>query len=73
MGGLKRDNKRNDTAVIMKVAKRLPEVIGLLRQMGLLDCRLWSKVGLEGEKLVNGAAGPFYDIRKAGLPLNDNS
>ncbi|MEK7313850.1 MAG: precorrin-2 C(20)-methyltransferase [Deltaproteobacteria bacterium] len=59
--------KRNDTVVIMKVAKRLPEVIGLLRQMGLLDCAVFGgKVGLEGEKLVNGAAGPFTISEKQG-------
>ncbi|MBI4378522.1 MAG: precorrin-2 C(20)-methyltransferase [Nitrospinae bacterium] len=51
---------KNDTVVIMKVAKRLPEVINLLQEMNLLPHTIFgSHVGLEGERLVSGQDGLF--------------
>ncbi|MEK6589699.1 MAG: precorrin-2 C(20)-methyltransferase, partial [Nitrospinota bacterium] len=51
---------KNDTVVIMKVAKRLPEVINLLQEMNLLPYTIFgSHVGLEGERLVSGRDGLF--------------
>lgn len=51
---------KNDTVVIMKVAKRLPEVIDLLQEMNLLHHTIFgSHVGLEGERLIDGTKEPF--------------
>ncbi|MBE9537178.1 MAG: precorrin-2 C(20)-methyltransferase [Proteobacteria bacterium] len=59
--------EQNDTVVIMKVAKKLPEVLELLEEMGLLkETVLGSRTGLEGEKLVSGAEGPFDVTEKEG-------
>ncbi len=52
---LKKTIKDNDTTVIMKVAKRLPEVITLLQELNLeKNAILGSRVGLAGEKLIKG-------------------
>ncbi len=51
---------KNDTIVIMKAAKRLPLIINLLGEMNLLRYSVFgSHVGMEGEKLINGAKEPF--------------
>ena len=57
----------NDTVVIMKVAKKLPEVLKLLEEMRLLqDTVLGSRVGFENEKLINGATDSFDVTEKEG-------
>ncbi|MCK4847307.1 MAG: precorrin-2 C(20)-methyltransferase [Deltaproteobacteria bacterium] len=57
----------NDTTVIMKVAKKLPEVVGLLADMGLTDSAIFgSRVGQKNEKLVDGRAEPFEFSEKEG-------
>ncbi len=57
----------NDTVVIMKVAKKLPEVINLLRDMDLLRHSVFgSRAGLKGEKLVDGRKGDFALSEKEG-------
>lgn len=57
----------NDAIVIMKVAKKLPQVMDLLEEMGLLkETVLGSRVGFEDEKLVSGAAGSFDVAEKEG-------
>lgn len=56
---------KNDTVVIMKVAKKLPKVIELLQEMNLLNHTVFgSHVGLEGEKLINGMEEPFMVSEK---------
>ncbi len=51
----------------MKVAKKLPDVLELLEEMGLIkDTVLGSRTGLEGEKMINGANGPFDVTEKEG-------
>ncbi|MBI5749633.1 MAG: precorrin-2 C(20)-methyltransferase [Nitrospinae bacterium] len=58
---------KNDTIVIMKAAKRLPIVINLLGEMNLLRYSIFgSHVGMEGEKLINGANEPFTVSEKEG-------
>ncbi len=67
METLRRVIEENDTVVIMKVAKKLPEVLGLLEEMGLLkNTVLGSRVGFENEKLINGEAGSFEVAEKEG-------
>lgn len=67
MEALKRVVEENDTVVIMKVAKKLPEVLDLLEEMGLLkNTVLGSRVGFENEKLINGANGAFEVTEKEG-------
>jgi len=58
---LRRVIEENDTVVVMKVAKRLSEVMDLIREMDLLDRTVFgSSVGLSGERLVDGTRGePF--------------
>lgn len=44
----------NDTVVIMKASRRLPEIITLLGRMNLLRNAVFgSRVGLEGERLID--------------------
>jgi precorrin-2/cobalt-factor-2 C20-methyltransferase len=58
---------KNDTTVIMKVAKRLPQVINLLNEMNLLQYSIFgSHVGMDGERLINGAKEPFIVSEKEG-------
>lgn len=67
MEELKRVIMANDTVVIMKVAKKLREVLDLLEEMGLLKYTvLGSRTGFEDEKLINGAHGPFDVTEKEG-------
>lgn len=67
MGELREVIEQNDTIVIMKVAKKLPDVLALLEEMGLIkDTILGSRTGLEGEKMINGADGPFDVTEKEG-------
>ncbi len=59
--------KKNDTVVVMKVAKKLPKVILLLEEMGILQNAVFgSHVGLEGERLINGKIEPFILSEKEG-------
>lgn len=59
--------KKNDTVVVMKVAKKLPMVIALLEEMGILQNAIFgSHVGLEGERLINGRKEPFTLSEKEG-------
>ena len=58
---------KNDTVVIMKVAKRLQGVIKLLHDMNLLHNTVFgSHVGLKGERLINGMKMPFVVSEKEG-------
>lgn len=58
---------QNDTIVIMKVAKRLPHVINLLKEMNLLQYSIFgSHVGMDGERIINGAKEPFIVSEKEG-------
>lgn len=67
MEALKRVIEENDTVVIMKVAKKLPEVVGLLEEMGLLkNTVLGSRVGFENEKLIDGATEALEVSEKEG-------
>ena len=57
--------KKNDTVVVMKVAKKLPMVISLLEEMGIHPNAIFgSHVGLEGERLINGERSLLYYQRK---------
>ncbi len=59
--------KKNDTIVVMKVAKKLPMVIALLEEMGILHNTIFgSHVGLKGERLINGRKEPFTLSEKEG-------
>lgn len=52
---LKKTIMDNDTIVIMKVAKKLPEIVQLLKDMNLAKNAIFgSRVGMAGEKLVEG-------------------
>lgn len=67
MAELREVIERNDTVVIMKVAKKLPDVIALLEEMELIPHTvLGSHVGLEGEKMINGAEEYFIVSEKEG-------
>ncbi len=51
---------QNDTVVIMKVAKKLREVIALLGDMNLLEDTVFgSRIGMEGEMVIDGKIEPF--------------
>lgn len=55
LNDLKKTILDNDTIVIMKVAKKLPEVVKLLEEMGLAQSAIFgSHVGMPGEKLIKG-------------------
>ncbi len=67
IGDLREIIKKNDTVVIMKVAKRLQEVIELLHEMNLLQNTVFgSRVGQKGERLINGMKMPFVVSEKEG-------
>ena len=52
---LKKTILDNDTIIIMKVAKKLSEIVKLLLEMGLAQNAVFgSHVGMEGEKLIKG-------------------
>jgi precorrin-2/cobalt-factor-2 C20-methyltransferase len=49
---LRQDIESHDVVVLMKIGKRLPMVLQLLRDMGIGDqCALASRIGLPGETL----------------------
>ena len=51
-GPLRQDIESHDVVVLMKVGKRLPMVLQLLREMGISEhCVLASRIGLPGETL----------------------
>lgn len=55
LNDLKKAILDNDTIVIMKVAKKLPEIVNLLREMDLGQNAIFgSHVGMANEKLVKG-------------------
>ncbi len=55
MNDLKKIILNHDTIVLMKVAKKLPELVKLLHRMGLAqDAIFGSHVGMAGEKLIEG-------------------
>ena len=67
IGDLREIITKNDTVVIMKVAKRLQEVIELLHEMNLLQNTVFgSRVGQKGERLINGMEMPFVVSEKEG-------
>ena len=67
IGDLREIITKNDTVVIMKVAKRLQEVIKLLYEMNLLQNTVFgSRVGQKGERLINGMEMPFVVSEKEG-------
>ncbi len=67
IGDLREIITKNDTVVIMKVAKRLQGVIKLLHEMNLLQYSVFgSRVGLKGERLINGMKMPFVVSEKEG-------
>jgi len=52
---LKKTILDHDTIVLMKVAKKLPEIVKLLQEMGIgQDAIFGSHVGMAGEKLIKG-------------------
>src|SRR3989304_5221475 len=56
---------KNDTVIVMKVAKKLPMVIALLEEMGILQNAIFgSHVGLEGERLIMVERSLLYYQRK---------
>jgi precorrin-2/cobalt-factor-2 C20-methyltransferase len=53
-GALIRDIESHDVVVLMKIGKRLPMVLAVLRQLGLgRHCALVSRLGLPGEVLCD--------------------
>lgn len=52
MGSLRQDIESHDVVVLMKIGKRLPSVLQVLRGMGISShCALASRIGLPGETL----------------------
>ena len=67
LNDLKKTILDHDTIVIMKVAKKLPEVVRLLQKMDIAqDAIFGSHVGMEGEKLVKGFANSTSLSEKEG-------
>ncbi len=53
-GALRRDIETHDVVVLMKIGRRLPMVLQLLREMGISEhCVLASRIGLPGETLCD--------------------
>jgi precorrin-2/cobalt-factor-2 C20-methyltransferase len=51
---LRRDVESHDVVVLMKIGKRLPMVLQVLREMGIREhCALASRIGLPGETLCD--------------------
>ena len=51
---LRRDIETHDVVVLMKIGKRLPMVLEILRQMGISEhCALAARIGLPGETLCD--------------------
>ncbi|WP_217995193.1 SAM-dependent methyltransferase [Methylogaea oryzae] len=62
MDALRRDIDSHDIVVLMKVAQRLPAVLGLLNNLGIAgNCALASRIGLPGEILCADLAGADID------------
>ncbi len=54
MGSLRQDIECHDVVVLMKIGKRLPMVLQVLRGMGISShCALASRIGLPGETLCS--------------------
>ena len=52
LGALERDIDAHDVVVLMKIGKRLPQVLDLLTRLNLLaQCAFAQRVGLDGERL----------------------
>ena len=67
MAELRETIKGHDTTIIMKVAKKLPEVARLLDDMNLTKGAIFgSRVGQENEKLIDGRTEPFEFSEKEG-------
>ncbi len=67
LNDLKKTIMDHDTIVIMKVAKKLPEVVKLLQEMGLAQNTIFgSHVGMAGEKLIKGFANASSLSEKEG-------
>jgi Precorrin-2 methylase len=55
---LRNDIETHDVVVLMKIGKRLPMVLHLLREMGISGhCALASRIGLSGETLCGDVSG----------------
>lgn len=67
LSNLKKTIMCNDTTVIMKVAKKLPQIIKLLQELDLAKHAIWGRrVGLTGEKLIEGFTEPSHFSEKEG-------
>jgi precorrin-2/cobalt-factor-2 C20-methyltransferase len=54
MGSLRQDIESHDVVVLMKIGKRLPMVLQVLRDMRIVShCALASRIGLQGEMLCS--------------------
>ncbi|HEY6926141.1 MAG TPA: precorrin-2 C(20)-methyltransferase [Steroidobacteraceae bacterium] len=54
MGSLRQDIESHDVVILMKIGKRLPMVLRVLRDMGIgSHCALASRIGLPGETLCS--------------------
>jgi precorrin-2/cobalt-factor-2 C20-methyltransferase len=52
MAALRQDIESHDVVVLMKIGTRFPQVLTLLREMGIADhCSLAARIGLPGEAL----------------------
>ena len=57
MATLRRDIEANDIVVLMKISDRLPRVLALLREMGILKhCAMASHLGMPDEKIFADAS-----------------
>ncbi|POA98121.1 precorrin-2 C(20)-methyltransferase [Chromobacterium sinusclupearum] len=57
MGTLRADIEANDIVVLMKIGKRLPDVLALLNEMGIAQlCAFARRIGLPGEVLCADAS-----------------
>jgi precorrin-2/cobalt-factor-2 C20-methyltransferase len=60
-GSLRRDVESHDVVVLMKIGKRLPMVLQVLRDLGISEhCALAARIGLPGETLC-GSVGDLPD------------
>jgi len=62
MGSLRQDIESHDVVVLMKIGKRLPGVLQVLRELGISShCALASRIGLPGERLCGDVGSLAYD------------
>ncbi|MEW6421332.1 MAG: precorrin-2 C(20)-methyltransferase [Deinococcota bacterium] len=71
MAALRADILSHDVVVLMKVGRRMPDVLALLSELDILEhCALAHRLGLDGEVVLSSLSLPSPTGRRAPSPLD---